>query len=85
MEEKLRLRYWRNFRAFTVRELADKAEVTPATITKIENHGHLPTNTVIRKLATALGIEPGQLYSEGVDISKAGKNSRQLALNPLAA
>lgn len=72
--EKLRLRYWRNIRALTVRELAEKADITPATITKIENHGHIPTNPVIRKLAEALGIEPKDLYGEGIDPSTLGKN-----------
>lgn len=76
MEEKMRLRYWRNLRALSVRELAKKAGVTTATISNIENHGHLPTNPVIRKLANALEIEPKELFVEGVDFSTLGKNPR---------
>jgi len=78
MEEKLKVRYWRNLRAYTVRELATKAGITPATITRIENQGHLPTNTVIRKLAEALGIEPIELYGVGLDPATLGKKETAL-------
>jgi transcriptional regulator with XRE-family HTH domain len=60
MMELPRLRYWRHRRVLTVRELAAKAGVAFATISRIENGQRAEART-IRKLAVALDIEPAEL------------------------
>jgi len=50
------LRHWRERRGYSVRELAKRAGVGFATVTRIE-HGRLsPTVSLLEKLAVALGI-----------------------------
>lgn len=56
----LRLREWRERRALTQEELAQKAGVGRGTIIRIERGADAFPPTV-RKLATALGIDPADL------------------------
>jgi transcriptional regulator with XRE-family HTH domain len=57
------LRYWRDGRGYSVRELARRAGVGYVTIVRIEN-GHLsPTVAMLEKLARALKIEVRDFFS----------------------
>ena len=55
-----RLRYWREYRALTLRELAAAAGVAYRTVWRAEN-GYAAEARTVRKLARALGVEPHQL------------------------
>lgn len=55
------LKEWRNERFLSVRELAALAEVTPATISYIENGKTIPRQKSMRKIAGALGVEPSDV------------------------
>ncbi len=55
------VKQWRNFRLMTVRELATKANVSTATIIRLENGTAKPTANTIKKLAVALDVGPGQI------------------------
>ncbi len=52
-----RLRYWRDYRALTLRELAAQAGVAYRTVWRAEN-GYPTEARTVRKLAEALGVEP---------------------------
>lgn len=54
------LRAWREWRGMSQEELSRKAEVTPATISRLEN-GAVARFGTIAKLATALQITREQL------------------------
>jgi DNA-binding XRE family transcriptional regulator len=56
-----RLRRLRDERYLSQRELADKADVSPATVFKLEANRSEPHPRTIRKLARALGVEPSEL------------------------
>ena len=58
---RLRLREWRERRALTQRELAERVGMTAATINRIENGVHEARLSSVRKLAEALGIAPDEL------------------------
>jgi transcriptional regulator with XRE-family HTH domain len=58
-----RLRYWREYRALTLMELAKQAGVAYRTVWRLEN-GYPAEARTVRKLAAALGIEPHHLTQE---------------------
>ncbi len=60
----LHLRAWRERRALTQKELADKAGVTQLSITRIETGQQNARPTTVRKLAKALRIKPEQLFRD---------------------
>lgn len=47
--------------AITQRELAKRAGISADSVNKIETGHHSPRPTTLRKLATALGVEVGEL------------------------
>ncbi|HEV2094719.1 MAG TPA: helix-turn-helix transcriptional regulator [Rubrobacter sp.] len=51
----------RDERALTQRELADKAGLTVAALSRIERNNAEPRPTTRRKLAEALGVDPSEL------------------------
>jgi transcriptional regulator with XRE-family HTH domain len=59
----LRLKEWRERRALTQDELAEKAGVSRGTVNRIEQ-GHEAFPPTVRKLAQALGVEPSALVGE---------------------
>lgn len=60
---KIRLKEWRERRAFSQAELADRAGVSKLTVTRLERPGSgIPHPRTVRKLASALGLEPQDLY-----------------------
>jgi HTH-type transcriptional regulator, competence development regulator len=56
-----RLRWQRERRALSQKELAATAGVSPVTISRIENGRDEPQPATIRKLAKALGVNPADL------------------------
>jgi len=64
----IRLREWRQKRAFSQAELAAHAGVSKATIVNLEQPGRrTPHPRTVRKLAVALGVSPEDLYSPEQD------------------
>jgi transcriptional regulator with XRE-family HTH domain len=58
------LREWRRYRAMSQADLAQRAGITEATISRLEQPGHSPPRpSTIRKLADALAIAPYELYA----------------------
>ncbi len=51
----------RDERALTQEELADKAGLTVAALSRIERNNAEPRPTTRRKLAEALGVDPSEL------------------------
>ena len=56
-----RLRQWRERRALTQQELAGKAGITRATLSRLEAGAENPYPSTVRKLAKALNVDPEQL------------------------
>ena len=55
------IRRLRDARALTQEELAEKAGITVAALSRIERNNAEPRPTTRRKLARALGVEPSDL------------------------
>jgi DNA-binding XRE family transcriptional regulator len=60
------LLYWRLQRGYVQPELARRAGTTRVTIGRLENGGETRP-TMVRKLAEALSVEPGDLMREPPD------------------
>jgi transcriptional regulator with XRE-family HTH domain len=60
-----KLRRLRDARALTQEELADKAGITVAALSRIERNSAEPRPTTRRKLADALGVQPEELVKVG--------------------
>jgi ribosome-binding protein aMBF1 (putative translation factor) len=58
---RLKLEYWRTRRAMSINDLAKVANVSSATILKIENHRYMPRPKVVNRLAVALNISLDEL------------------------
>jgi transcriptional regulator with XRE-family HTH domain len=56
-----RLRMWRERKALTQQQLAEKAGLTRVTVARVEAGLEEPYPTTVRKLANALGLEPEEL------------------------
>ena len=56
-----KVRRLRDERALTQGELADKAGLTVAALSRIERNNAEPRPTTRRKLAEALGVDPSEL------------------------
>ena len=70
----VRLRHWRERRGYSVRELAKRAGVGFATVTRIENARLSPTVAMLEKLAPALGISVRDFFP--VERQKARRSKR---------
>ena len=55
------LKKLRVLNALTQAELAQRVELTPAAVARIERNEAEPRMTTLRKLAKALGVEPHEL------------------------
>jgi transcriptional regulator with XRE-family HTH domain len=64
MPELKRLKKLREARLLTQVELAQRAGVSEATVVRLELGQHPPRFATIKKLATALGVEPAELMGE---------------------
>ena len=60
----LRLRAWREYRALTQQELADRAGVARRTVTALETGAQRPHPATVRALAAALSTTPEYLRSD---------------------
>lgn len=56
-----KLKELRRERYLSQRELAEKADVSPATILKLEQNKAHPQGRTMRKLADALGVAPSDI------------------------
>jgi transcriptional regulator with XRE-family HTH domain len=56
-----RIKHLRDARALTQDELAEKAGITVAALSRIERNNAEPRPTTRRKLAKALGVDPSEL------------------------
>lgn len=66
------LKYWRERRGYSVRELAKRASVGYVTVVRIEN-GHVsPTVTMLEKLAGGLGITVREFFPPSRKRAKKG-------------
>jgi DNA-binding XRE family transcriptional regulator len=63
-----KLKELREDRAFSVRDLAEKARVSTDTITALEKGRRKAWPRNVRKLAGALGVEPRDLMKAGKDV-----------------
>jgi transcriptional regulator with XRE-family HTH domain len=73
----VRLKELREARFLTQRELAEKAGVALATITRVELGQVVPNFSTIRKLAAALGVEPQELVPDAGAFSEARKRKKK--------
>ncbi len=72
-----RLRELREARFLTQLQLAETAQVSPATIVRIEQGQVAPNFQTIKKLAAALGIAPGELVTDAAALSAARRRPRR--------
>jgi len=56
-----KVRQLRDARALTQEELAEKANITVAALSRIERNNAEPRPSTRRKLAEALGVDPAEL------------------------
>jgi transcriptional regulator with XRE-family HTH domain len=56
-----RIKHLRDARALTQDELAEKAGITVAALSRIERNNAEPRPSTRRKLAKALGVDPSEL------------------------
>ena len=66
-----KLREARERRLMTQPELSARSGVMVATISRIENGLQQPRIPTVRKLATALGVNPEELITWGAETGKA--------------
>jgi transcriptional regulator with XRE-family HTH domain len=59
-----RLKYWRELRGYSLRELAGKSKVPYSAISLLENGKREPQGRTARKLAAALDVEVADLYDQ---------------------
>lgn len=62
-----KMRALRESKFLTQAELAELSGATESTINRIENGLQQPRISTIRKIAAALGVEPGELVEGGGD------------------
>lgn len=56
-----RLKYWRETRGLSLRELAEKSKIPYSAISLLENGKREPQGRTVHKLAQALGVEISEL------------------------
>ena len=59
--EKNTVRFLRRKLALTQEELAAKAGITVATLSRLENRLHEPTPPTMKAIASALGVKPASI------------------------
>ena len=67
------LRELRAARLLSVRALAEQASVSPRTIVQIEAGRLAPRFVTMRKIATALGVEPSEVSEFAAAIQQAAE------------
>ena len=74
---RLRLRYWRERRGLSTRELGERASVQFSTIHRIESGRMSPTVAMLGKLARALGIDVREFFPPPKRRQRKGGRARQ--------
>jgi len=67
-----KVRKFREARGWTIKELAERADLTPNGVSRIELHYRSPGADTVVKLADALGVEPGDLFPKGGPLQESG-------------
>jgi len=60
------VRYWRKQRGLSQEEFAERAQLHPTYVSGIETGYRNPTVKIIGRIAEALQVEPGDLFSKEV-------------------
>jgi len=80
------LKKYRGLKGWTVRELAEKSDLNPKTISFIENDRQKGSITTLGKLATVLGVDLEELAplmdTTAADRGRAGQAARQAKEHP---
>lgn len=69
------LREWRIERLYSIRRLAEVAELSPRTIHEAEHGRRLPTLATIRKLCDVLDVAPGEVEEFAASMDAAKKEA----------
>ncbi len=71
------LREFRTRQVLTIRDLAAKAGVATGTIVRIEAGEPAPRFVTMRKIAAALGVEPGEIqeFAQAIEAAAEGKEA----------
>ena len=71
------LRELRTRQVLTIRDLAAKAGVATGTIVRIEAGEPAPRFVTMRKIAAALGVEPGEIaeFAQAIEAAAEGKEA----------
>jgi transcriptional regulator with XRE-family HTH domain len=80
-----RLKALRQAKGWTQQELADKAELTPAFLSYLENGSRSGSLESLLKLAQALGVEPEALLAGKAPAAGKGVKHPSLSLEGLSA
>lgn len=76
------LRVLREGRFLTQQELADLSGVAKVTIARIETAVTIPTYATVRKLAGALGVEPGELVPDPSLLRRSNRSTSSKPRSP---
>jgi transcriptional regulator with XRE-family HTH domain len=66
-----RIKRWRGEAGLSLQELANRSDVSPSTIHKIEHCQTVPTIAVVLKLAAGLGRHATELFDDSTEASQA--------------
>ena len=77
------LRQFRQSRGWSQAFLAEKVETSTNYIGMLENTVKFPSSEMIQKLACALGIDPTDLFSKGIDPISTMKKYQKAALEDI--
>ena len=79
------LRQFRQARGWSQACLAEKTETSTKYIGMLENSVKFPSSEMVHKLAYALGVDPTDLFSRGVDHITTMRMYRKAALEDVHA
>jgi len=77
------LKQFRQARGWSQAYLAEKTETSTNYIGMLENSVKFPSSEMIQKLAYALGIDPTDLFSKGIDPVSNMKKYQKAALEDI--
>jgi transcriptional regulator with XRE-family HTH domain len=77
------LKGFRQARGWSQAFLAEKAETSTNYIGMLENTVKFPSSEMIQKLASALGIDPTDLFLRGIDPVSTMRSYRKAALEDI--
>jgi transcriptional regulator with XRE-family HTH domain len=74
-QPKLYIKEWRQYRALSQFDLAQLAGMSRFAILRIESGANVARPSSVRKLATALGLQPHELYTPPPELAIAADQS----------